>query len=98
MREDDDFLERLRGPAAALRHQPDEVTLARIRARILERIEGPTVSGMLAGWLRPVAAAFAILTVVVTIGFITMPAPETPAFPESAIEVSIGEETYRVGD
>ena len=56
MTDDDKFFERLRGEAAPLRYQVDDVKLARIRARIHERLVRPGVADVLAAWFRPLAA------------------------------------------
>jgi hypothetical protein len=99
MPENDDFLERLRGPAESLRYRPDPATLERIRLRILERIEQPqpTVAELLARWLRPVAAAFALAAITAAVGLAIAPR-EASLDPDASIQVSMGGETYRVGD
>jgi hypothetical protein len=57
---DEQFFERLRYDARHLRHEPDDITVSRIKARIRARAAAPpNVSQLLAGWLRPVAAAIA---------------------------------------
>ncbi len=61
---DDTFFERLRGDARHLQFTPDDVTVARLSARIRARLAGaqPTVAQLLAGWLRPLAAALSVMT------------------------------------
>jgi hypothetical protein len=95
MTEHDDFLARLRADAAPLRHRPDETTLARIRARIQERIAAPepTVAELIAAWFRPLAAAVAIVAVIAGVGLATIEMPE-----RGGVEISVGGETYVVGD
>jgi hypothetical protein len=57
---DDFFFERLRHDASQLQLTLDEVTAVRLSARIRARVGAqPTVAQMLAGWLRPLAAAVA---------------------------------------
>ncbi len=63
MSESPDPNETIRATARALRHEPDEAMLARIRSGVRVRIETPpAIAEILAGWLRPVSA---IVTVVV---------------------------------
>lgn len=94
MTDHDDFLARLRADAAPLRYQPDEATLARIRARIHERLAPqPTVAALLAAWFRPLAAAVAVVALVAGIGLATLELPET-----SGVEIVVGGETYVVGN
>ena len=99
MTEDDDkFFERLRADARSLRHRPDEATLARIRARIHERLEPrATIAEWLAAWFRPLAATALALSLAAAIGISTLDREE-PSFGESSVEVSVGGETYRVVD
>jgi hypothetical protein len=95
--DDDKFLERLRGDAAPLRYQVDEATLARIRARIHERIGGPQpgVVELLASWFRPLAAALSVVAVAAAITFATI--DDTTPDPE-VLEVVVAGEPYVVGD
>lgn len=91
---DDDFLARLRADAAPLRYRPDEATLARIRARIHERIAAPpTVAELLASWFRPLAAAVALVAIIAGVGLATT---EMPA--ATGVGIAVGGETYVVGD
>ena len=97
MTDDDKFLERLRGDAAPLRYQVDEAALARIRARIHERIAGPQpgVVELLASWFRPLAAALTVVAVVAGITFATIEdtTPDT-----DVLEVVVAGEPYVVSD
>ena len=66
---DDRFFERLRADARSLQHTVDDVTVVRVSARVRARLVAqPTVAQMLAGWLRPVAATVAALTLGATLG------------------------------
>lgn len=97
---EDPFFQRLRNDARTLRHQPDEVTLARIRKRIdaqLARAE-PTVADLLAAWFRPLIASAAALALVAVIGTSVLRDNEDVSIAESAIEITVGEETWRVGN
>ncbi|HUR81853.1 MAG TPA: hypothetical protein VM733_13895 [Thermoanaerobaculia bacterium] len=96
MTEHDDFLARLRADAAPLRHQPDEVTLARIRARIHARIaqDEPTVAEIIASWFRPLAAAVAVVVIVSWIGIASLDAKDVNV---DRVEIAVGGETYVVG-
>lgn len=90
---DDDFFARLRQDAAPLRHRPDEATLARIRARIQERIAPqPTVAELIASWFRPLATAVAVVAIIAGVGLATID------IPEGGVEIVVGGESYVVGD
>lgn len=98
MTDDDKFFERLRVDARQLRHQPDEATLARIRARIHARLEPqPSVAELLARWFRPLAATAMALALAATIG-IAANRQETPAFGDASAEIEMAGSVYRVGD
>jgi hypothetical protein len=59
---DEQFFERLRRDARQLQHEPDQMTLSRLTVRIRTRLAAqPSVSQLLAGWLRPLAAAIAVV-------------------------------------
>jgi hypothetical protein len=59
---DDKFFERLREDARQLQFPLDSMTMTRLGARIRARVTAPaTVSQMLAGWLRPLAATVAAM-------------------------------------
>jgi hypothetical protein len=97
---DDPFFERLRSDARTLRHRPDEVTLARIRARIqahLERAE-PTVADLLAAWFRPLIASAAALALVAAIGTSVVRSNEDVSVVDTDIEITMAGESWRVGD
>lgn len=99
MMEHDDFFERLRGDAKALQHRPDAATLARIRARIEERIAPrPTVMELLAAWLRPVAATVTAIAIAAAIGIAAYSGGDdsAPQY-EDAVTIVMGGETYSVG-
>jgi hypothetical protein len=78
MTEDDKFFERLREDAQGLRYEPaDDVVWTRLAARIHDGVRSqPTVSSLLAGWFRPVAASLAAVAVIaaLSLGFIEEPA------------------------
>jgi hypothetical protein len=96
---DEEFFQRLRGDARTLRHQPDEATLARIRARIqshLERAE-PTVVQLLAAWFRPLAATAAAVALAAAIG-LTVVKSNDLSFVDTSVDISVGGDIYRVGD
>jgi hypothetical protein len=96
---DEQFFERLRRDAAALRHEPDAFALTRIRARIRESIrEGsgrPTVAQLLANWFRPLAMTLTAIAVAAAIGFTTLGTSDSSA--EPGVEVVMAGETYSVG-
>lgn len=94
--DDDKFFERLTRDAAALRYRPDEVALSRIRARIRERLERPTVAQMLASWLRPLAATLTAVAIAAVIGITVFDGDET-AFGEASVEIVVAGDSYSVG-
>jgi hypothetical protein len=93
---DDPFFQRLRHDARALRQQPDEITLARIRARIHAHLAEPTVADLLAAWFRPLLATAAALALVAAIGTTVIRNNETISIADG-IEVSMEGESWRVG-
>jgi hypothetical protein len=98
MTDDDKFFERLRAGARPLRHQPDEQTLARIRARIHEHIAPRlTVVELLAAWFRPLAMTAIAIAIAAGIGVVTLDRNDV-TFGDEAIEVSVEGETFRVAD
>jgi hypothetical protein len=93
---DDDFLARVKADAAPLRYQPDQVALARMRARIRERVAAPpTVAQVIASWFRPLAAAVAIVAIAAGVGLVTI---DTAPASVDSVEIVVGGETYVVGD
>lgn len=97
--DDDKFFERLRVDAGTLRHQPDEATLARIRARIHARIGAqakPGVLELLAAWFRPLAATLTAIAIAAAIGVSSIDTTETLPVDQS-VEISMAGDTYRVG-
>jgi hypothetical protein len=96
---DDPFFARLRNDARSLRHQPDEATLARIRARIQSHIETTelTVAQLLAAWFRPILATAAAIGLAAAIG-INVVRSDALSLSDTVIEISMGGETYHVGD
>lgn len=98
MTDDDKFFERLRGDARKLRHEPDDPTLARIRARIQARLEpSPTVAELLARWFRPLAATAMAIALAAAIGIASIDT-ETVGFTDEAPEIEMAGDTYRVGN
>jgi hypothetical protein len=96
---DDPFFARLRNDARPLRHEPDDATLSRIRARIQSHVMNPqlTVAELLAAWFRPIVATSAAIALAAAIG-INIVRAGWFALSDNAIEISVGGETYRVGD
>jgi hypothetical protein len=94
---DDRFFEHLRADAVALRHEPDDRTLSRLRARIRESIERPaTVAELLAAWFRPLAATLAAVAIAAAIGAAALAPSEETALGESPVVVSMAGDAYRV--
>lgn len=74
-----DELEDLRQIARVLRPEPDAAMLGRVRANVRERIRvAPSPSEVLAGWLRPAAAAFAAIVFLAVVAFTFAPEPIAP--------------------
>jgi translation elongation factor EF-1beta len=91
MNDDDKFFERLRGDAAPLRYQVDDVKLARIRARIHERLAAKqSVAEVLAAWFRPLAAGLAALALAAAISMATVGADD--------VSMELTGDTYVVDD
>lgn len=96
--DDDKFFERLRLDAAALRYEPDEASLTRIRARIHERIAArPGVLEQLAAWFRPLAATLTAVVIAAVIG-VTAIDRSNVTVDEGTVEISMAGGTYSVGD
>lgn len=96
---DEELFQRLRGDARPLRYEPDEATLARIRVSIEAQLAAPqpTVSQLLAAWFRPLVATAAAIAIAAAIG-INVVRSDAFSVDDTAIEISMGGETYRVGD
>lgn len=96
---DDPFFAQLRNDARPLRHEPDEATLARIRANIQAHLvrRSPTVAELLAAWFRPLAATAAALALAAAIGTSILNSNDL-SIGDAGIEISMGGESWRVGD
>ena len=69
---DETFFEQLRHDAQHLQHLPDDVTVARLTARVRARLGAqPTVAQLLAGWLRPIAAVVAAIAITAALSVMT---------------------------
>lgn len=90
MPDDDKFFERLRVDAAPLRYRVDDVKLARIRARIHERLARPGVAEVLAAWFRPLAAGLAAVALAAAISLVAVGADDVP--------IELAGDTYVVED
>jgi hypothetical protein len=101
MSDDDKFFERLRADARALRRQPDEQTLERIRLRIHSHINDriaprPTIVDLLAAWFRPLAATAVAIAIAALLGVNAV--QDEPWLGEAEVEVTTGGETFSVVD
>jgi hypothetical protein len=97
--DDDKFFERLRGDAASLRYRIDDAGLARIRARIQERIARPTVAQLLAAWFRPLAATLTVVAIAAAIGLVSINGgADASALSEERVEIVVAGDTYVVSD
>jgi hypothetical protein len=102
---EDQFFDRLRDDARSLRYEADAFMTTRITALVRERISAaPTVSLILARWLRPVAASLTALALAGCISAAIVERSSTnSASVESlsannAMEISMAGDTYRVGE
>ena len=102
---EDRFWEQLRRDARALRFEPDEFMTGRIAAAIRTRIASRPTSTVpfLAGWFRPLGAAFGAIAIVSLLGvaWIDRNSALETASPElspstSTIEISAAGETFSV--
>ena len=98
---EDNFLDRLREDAHALRYEADDTALTRLSARVRERVTAPpTAVQFLARWFRPVAVSLATLAVVATLGVQwyertqQQPATLEAAMSADPVEISVDGNTY----
>jgi anti-sigma-K factor RskA len=103
---DDPFFAKLRNDARPLRHEPDQATLSKLHSDIQSRVEQshlnarneqPTVAQLLAAWFRPIVAAAAAIALAAAIG-INVVGTDSVSLSDTGLEISVGGETYRVGD
>ena len=92
---DDQFFQRLRQDASRLQLELDHAAVGRIAARVRARMEAPpTVAQMLAGWLRPLAALVAIVTLAAALSLSWIESTRDPTtadqFAANTTEVSVG--------
>jgi hypothetical protein len=107
MTERDDFFDRLRRDARPLRHEPDDVTVSRLSARVASRMREEAQSGvaaMLARWLRPASASLAALALVTTVGVGWAEQSREPASVDAmlsstnTVEVTLDGDTYTLAN
>lgn len=94
---DDKFFERLQADAGALRYEPDDFAITRIRVRIRERIARPSVASLLANWFRPLVATLAAVAAVAVITITTIDTQDETAFGNETVEVVMAGDSYSVG-
>jgi hypothetical protein len=100
----DRFFDRLRHEARRLRYEPEDAALwTRLAASIRERIQlQPSVSQLLAGWFRPVAASLAALALAsaLSLALFERSRDNTSAetMTSSSVEISVGGDTFSVAD
>jgi len=100
---DDPFFDRLRNDAMRLRYDGDAMMVARVTARVRERITAPpTVSLFLARWLRPVAVSLSAVALAgcISVALLERSAAEASMETLSAnsMEISMAGDIYRVGE
>lgn len=94
---DDRFFERLREDARRLQYEPaDDFLFTRLSARIRARIEQPTVTQFLAGWIRPLAASLSALVLAATLGLALLDRTDVLSIGNDTVEVSMGGDVYSV--
>jgi len=93
---EDRFLERLRGDARQLRHEPDAVAASRIAARVRDRVVQPTIAELIAAWFRPVTASLVALALAATIGLTLVERNQVFSWSGDPVEVSIGGDVVSV--
>jgi hypothetical protein len=100
----DRFFDRLRHEARKLRYEPEDAALwTRLAARIRERIQlQPSVSQLLAGWFRPVAASLAALALASALSLALFERSRdnisAESMTSSSVEISVGGDTFSVAD
>ncbi len=100
---EDRFLERLRGDAAQLRYRPqDAFVWTRLAAQIRARVQNDiTVAAMLARWLRPITASFAMLALVASLSVTWVERRESSNGNElvasNSVEITVDGDTYSLG-
>ena len=101
---DDRFFDRLRHEARQLRYEPADAALwTRLAARIREGIVlQPSVSQLLAGWFRPVAASLTALALASALSLAlfehTRDTGSTETMTSSSVDISVGGDTFSVAD
>jgi hypothetical protein len=95
---DDQFFDRLREPAAALRYEPDDAaTYGRLSARIADQLENRfDVMMYLAAWFRPVSALL-IVAIIVCASIMTWNQSSAVDTIESVARVQMQEEELYSG-
>ncbi|MCU1229994.1 MAG: hypothetical protein JWO97_2878 [Acidobacteria bacterium] len=96
----DRFLERLRIEAETLRYETSDFAVTRMSARIRERIATPTVSQLLANWMRPLTLSFGAIALVSTLGVAWYESQESVAMESTIAQSNIDVEMagYSFGD
>src|SRR5438105_14465148 len=100
----DRFFDRLRYEARQLRFEPDDSALwTRMAARIRERIQlQPSISQLLAGWFRPVAASLTALVLASAVSLALFEhardTGSTDTMTSSSVDISVGGDTFSVAD
>ena len=93
---DEEFFDRLRSDAAALRYEPDPFALARVRAMVRERILRPTVTQLLAAWFRPLAATLTAIALAAAIGIASIDTSDNTSLGDSSVEIVMAGDSYSV--
>ena len=97
---DDRFFAKLRKEAAALQYEPSGDAMTRMSARIRERIAAPTVSQLLAAWMRPLTLSLGVIAFVSTLS-VAWYESQQPVSMESTIaqnNIDVEMAGYSLGD
>jgi hypothetical protein len=100
------FFERLREEARGLRYEPDDFVLARLNARVRERlIAPPSIAELLTAWFRPIAASLTAIALAATLGvtLIESAAGESATTIEAisasnTVEIAAGDDVYSLNN
>lgn len=93
---EDRFLERLRSDARQLRHEPDDLVVARVAARVRARIAQPAFSAILAAWFRPLAASLSAIALAAAISLTLYERNQPVSVSPDTVEVALGGDVYSV--
>ena len=95
---EDRFLEQLRAEARRLCHDPGDVAVARVAARVRARVMQPTIAESIATWFRPVAATLTAMALAATIGLTLVERNQSISWTSDPVEVAMGGDIFSVAE